>query len=105
MPLLGVEERFERLQIVGRRGLRPRSDRAAAKQLKDSDLDFVYTELPDQGHGFPESIRKDLFDFFAPRRLYEKKRKSAWPRCSLDGKPSKDEAHWLGDPLEVVSDT
>ena len=81
------------------------SDRAAAKQLKDSDLDFVYTELPDQGHGFPESIRKDLFDFFAPRRLYEKKRKSAWPRCSLDGKPSKDEAHWLGDPLEVVSGT
>lgn len=81
------------------------SARTAARQLKDSDLDFIYTELPNEGHGFPESIRKELFDFFAPRRRHDRKRKTAWPRCSLDGKVTPDERRFLGDPLDALSST
>ena len=62
------------------------SDRAAAKQLLDSDLDFVYTELPGQGHGFPASVRKELFDFFEPRRRYDRKYKEVWPRSSFSAR-------------------
>ena len=43
--------------------VRVEPDRLAAKRLQDTDLDFVYTELPDKGHAFPESIRHDLFAF------------------------------------------
>lgn len=81
------------------------SDRAAAKQLKDSGLDFIYTELPDQGHGFPESIRNDLFDFFEPRRRHDKRRKDAWPRHSFLGKVSPEERRFLGDPTSLVVGT
>ncbi len=79
------------------------SARTAAAALKESGLDFVYTELPDRGHDFPESIRNELFDFIAPRRRFEKRRKSAWPRSSLDGKVTPDEKRWIGDPLESWS--
>lgn len=78
------------------------SDRAAARQLRDSDLDFVYTELPGQGHGFPASIRDELFDFFEPRRRYEKRHKETWPRSSFLGKVSKEEERYLGDPLDEI---
>ncbi len=75
------------------------SDRAAAKQLKASSLDFVYTEFPNAGHGFPDSVQVELFDFFEPRRLYRKRRKSAWPRSSFLGKVTSTESRFLGDPL------
>ena len=78
------------------------SDRAAAKQLLDTDLDFVYTELPGMGHGFPPSIQVELFEFFEPRRRYEKGHKQTWPRSSFLGKVSKPERLYLGDPLQDV---
>ena len=78
------------------------SDRRAAAQLRDSDLDFVYTELPGQGHGFPPSIQADLFEFLEPRRRYDKSYKLCWPRSSFLGKPSKDELAYLGDPMSEI---
>jgi len=75
------------------------SDRQVARRLRDTDLDFVYTELPGQGHGFPESVRHELFAFFGPRRRHDPKYKDVWPRSSLRGKVTKEEARYLGDPL------
>ncbi|MHC5009698.1 MAG: hypothetical protein ACYTG6_01975 [Planctomycetota bacterium] len=75
------------------------SDRAAARQLRDTQLDFVYTELPGKGHGFPESIRLELFAFFGPRRRFDPRYKDVWPRSSFAGKVTKDEERYLGDPL------
>jgi len=78
------------------------SDRGAARQLRDSGLDFVYTELPGKGHGFPPSIQSELFEFFEPRRRYDKGYKERWPRSSFLGKPSKDEITYLGHPLAEI---
>ncbi|MDJ0975007.1 MAG: dienelactone hydrolase family protein [Planctomycetota bacterium] len=80
----------------------PSSDRAKAKQLLGTGHDFIYTELPNSGHGFPASVRKELFDFFDPRRRYDKKRKTAWPRSSFLGKVSKLEKTYLGDPMAAL---
>ncbi len=83
----------------------PSSDRAAAKSLLGSGHDFVYTELPDAGHGFPDSVRNELFAFFGPRRRFDKKRKTAWPRSSFHVKVTKDETKYLGDPMMHVDGT
>ncbi len=80
----------------------PRSDQAKAKQLLGTGHDFIYTELPNSGHGFPASVQAELFDFFEPRRRYDKKRKTAWPRSSFLGKVTKDEETYLGDPMAVL---
>jgi hypothetical protein len=78
-------------------------DRQAAKRLKDSDLDFVYTELDGKGHGFPDSVQVELFDFFGPRRNYDPAYKEAWPRSSLLAKTTKEEKTYLGDPMDEAS--
>jgi dienelactone hydrolase len=75
------------------------SDRNAANRLRDTDLDFVYTELPGKGHSLPESIRVELFAFFGPRRRHDPSYKDVWPRSSLFGKVTKAEKRYLGDPL------
>lgn len=80
----------------------PASDRAKAKQLLGTGHDFIYTELPNAGHGFPASVRAELFDFLDPRRRYEKRRKSAWPRSSFLGKVTREEATYLGDPMAAL---
>ena len=80
----------------------PGSDRNLAKQLLGTDHDFVYTELDKVGHGFPASVQRELFEFFEPRRRYDKKYKHAWPRSSFLGKVSKDEVTYLGDPLAEI---
>jgi len=77
-------------------------DRQAAKQLKDSDLDFIYTELNGHGHGYPDSIRDELFEFILPRRNFDPAYKEAWPRSSLLGKVTPEEKACLGDPLEAL---
>lgn len=79
-----------------------RSDRANAKRLLGTGHDFIYTELPNARHGFPPSVRDELFDFFDPRRRYDKKRKTAWPRSSFLGKVTKEEKTYLGDPLGPI---
>ncbi len=78
------------------------SDRNQAKQLLGTDLDFVYTELDHIGHGFPASVQRELFEFFEPRRRYDKKYKQAWPRSSFVGKVTKDEVTYLGDPMAEI---
>ena len=64
-------------------------DRDAANRLRESDLDFMYTELEREGHGYPESVRIELFDFLLPRRNFDPKQKDVWPRSSLWGKPTR----------------
>ncbi len=81
----------------------PSSDRNLAKQLLGTDHDFVYTELDGVGHGFPGSVQLELFEFFEPRRRYDKKYKHAWPRSSFAGKVTKDESTYLGDPMAEIS--
>jgi hypothetical protein len=77
----------------------PSSDRQQAKSLLGSGHDFVYTELPNSGHGFPDSVQKELFDFCQPRRRFVKRRKSAWPVSSFRGKVTKEEVRYFGNPL------
>ena len=77
------------------------SDRAAAKQLRDTDLDFIYTELNNVGHGYPDSVRRELFDFILPRRNFDPAHKDVWPRSSFLGKVTPDEKTYLGDPLAL----
>ncbi len=43
--------------------------RQAAKSLKKGGADFIYTELPDSGHGFPQNVIEDIFKFFDMKRL------------------------------------
>ena len=74
-------------------------DRQAAKRLRDTDLDFIYTELDREGHGCPESVRRELFDFLGPRRNLDPTYKDAWPRSSFVGKVTPDEKAYLGDPM------
>lgn len=73
-------------------------DRAAAKHLRETDLDFIYCELDHEKHGCPESVRKELFEFLMPRRNFDPAYKDAWPRSSFAGKVSPDEKTYLGDP-------
>ena len=75
------------------------SDRAAAKHLRDTELDFVYTELDHEGHGCPDSVRRELFEFLLPRRNFDPAYKDVWPRSSFLGKTSLEEKTYLGDPL------
>jgi len=86
----------------------PGNDRAAARQLAKTKLDFIYTELAGIGHGFPASIQKDLFDFFDVRRLCRMRGKRPLPpsaavRSSFLGKVSREEKRFLGDPTEYGS--
>ncbi len=74
-------------------------DRDAANRLRESGLDFIYTELDHEGHGCPESVRVELFDFLMPRRNHDPKAKDTWPRSSFLGKATAEEKAYLGDPL------
>ena len=76
-------------------------DRLAAKALKEAGADFVYTEFPNAGHGFPDSVQVELFDFFAPRRLFRKGAKDLWPRSSFAVPVTKEERLALGDPMDA----
>jgi dienelactone hydrolase len=77
-------------------------DRQAARQLRESDLDFIYTELDGHGHGYPDVIREELFDFLMPRRNFDPAYKEAWPRSSFLGKVGAEEKTYLGDPTEAL---
>lgn len=75
------------------------SDRTAAKHLRETELDFMYTELDHEGHGCPDSVRRQLFDFLMPRRNFDPAYKDVWPRSSFTGKVTPEEKTYLGDPL------
>lgn len=76
-------------------------DRAAAKRLHEDPAspDYRYTELEKEGHGLPESVREELFEFLLPRRNVDPAYKDVWPRSSFTGKVTPDEKTYLGDPL------
>ncbi|MBI4880375.1 MAG: hypothetical protein HY812_12065 [Planctomycetes bacterium] len=76
-------------------------DRGAAQALR-GDLKkkmprsrFVYTELNGVGHGFPDEVRRDIFDWFAGIRKEGDRR---LPASSFERKPGKAEIKAFGDP-------
>lgn len=99
-PLLDTQTPIHIFHSADDRVVGPASDRAQAKSLLGTTHDFVYTELPNAGHGYPDSVRKETFDFLLSRRLFVKRRKDAFPRSSFAAhpKPTKDEIRYLGDP-------
>jgi hypothetical protein len=83
-------------------------DRRSAKSLLDDKKkpDFVYTEIDNVGHGFPDWVRHDIFRFFAGRWKDGgpgARPRAVWPRSSFDRKPSKDEVKCFGDPNAAPS--
>jgi acetyl esterase/lipase len=50
----------------------PEADRAAARKLRDAKADFVYTEWPDQRHGWPQEVIADTFDYFKRHHRMER---------------------------------
>ncbi len=66
--------------------------------LGNRKLDFVYTELPGRGHTFPREVVKDIFAFFAPRRLARgpgRFKTAVRPLPSFRRKVSRDEKKYL----------
>ena len=82
------------------------SDRNMGEQMRSKGMDFVYCELPDSGHGWPDAVREEMFQFFEVRRLAVTKgrrakgrfRVSQLPHGSFLAKVSKDEKKYFGDP-------
>lgn len=79
-------------------------DRAIAERMRDDDMDFVYAEIPDSGHGFPDEVKAEMWEFFAIRRLAvtrgrRPKGKFAVAEDVLSSfleKPGKEELRWFG---------
>lgn len=78
----------------------PSSDRALAEQMLKSNMDFVYCEIPDSGHGWPNDVRREMFDFFQVRRLGLPGRGGFRPSETVDGsfaaKPGRAELEAFG---------
>jgi hypothetical protein len=76
------------------------SDRASAKVLLEDRQkpDFVYTEFQKEGHGFPDWVRRDLFDFFLGRWKDRGRRRASAPESSFLRKPTREEIKCFGDP-------
>jgi len=74
----------------------PADSRRAARALLRGGNDFVYSEMPKSGHGFPRAIRDELFAFFDRKRLHTKKGIGTTPLSSFLEKESRDEAHYFG---------
>jgi len=79
-------------------GVRPQMENLKGQR----GLDFVYTELSGQGHGFPAVVRRDIFEFFAPRRLGEGRRfqPAVRPRSSFRRRVSRDEKRYLPELVD-----
>lgn len=84
------------------------SDRALGDRMLAMNMDFVYCELPDSGHGFPGSVREELWEFFSLRRRATGKGRAM--RTTVDPSPSflepvsKFEVAHFGDPLAIEED-
>jgi pimeloyl-ACP methyl ester carboxylesterase len=80
------------------------SDRAAADAMRKAEMDFVYAEIPDSGHGFPPEVEAEMWEFLKPRRLAiaadgEERGPFAVAetvRSSFVAKPGKDETEAFG---------
>lgn len=73
--------------------------RKAADALLRAKADFVYCELPREGHGLAPAARRDLFRYIAPKR--RRRAKSAWPRASFSIPSSKLAVAAFGDPASA----
>jgi hypothetical protein len=79
-------------------------DHATAIQMKSRDMDFVYAELPDSGHGYPPEVEAEMWEFFQVRRLAvapgggDKGKFSVAeePVSSFLAKPAKEETDYFG---------
>ena len=47
----------------------PGMSRQAADFFRAQAHDFIYTEIPDSGHGFPQDVNEEMWEFFAVHRL------------------------------------
>ena len=70
--------------------------RKAAERLRDAGADFVYCELPKEGHGLPSTAERDWYRYVEGRR--QPRAKDAWPQPSLERPPSDAERAAVGDP-------
>ena len=70
--------------------------RRAAERLQGAGADFVYCEIPKQGHGLPSSAERDWYRYVAGRR--NPRAKDAWPLPSFERPVSDLERLRLGDP-------
>lgn len=85
--------------------------RRAADSMRAKELDFVYAEIPDSGHGFPNDVCAEMWSFFAQRRLAATPRRSRKgrftvqldPLSSFEQKVSRDERLYFGAPGEDAS--
>ena len=73
--------------------------RRAAQGMLQGENDFVYTELPDSGHGFPSSIRDEMFGCFESKRRAVRGKSLSRPESSFLGKQSKEEKRYFGELL------
>ena len=84
------------------------NSRVAAESLRKAGDDFIYTEIPDSGHGFPRDVAEEMWSFFHQRRLAVSsgrkksgKFKVALVPCSSFSQPvSRAERHYFGAPGE-----
>lgn len=70
--------------------------RKAAASLLRQKAEFVYCELPREGHGLAPAARRDMFRYIAPKR--RKRSKTAWPVSSFATPSKKLAIEALGDP-------
>lgn len=70
--------------------------RKAAERLQSAGADFVYCELPKEGHGLPSAAERDWYRYVAGRR--NPRAKDAWPQPSFERPVSEAERAALGDP-------
>lgn len=81
--------------------------RRAAESLRKDAADFVYTEIPDSGHGCPREVVEECFDYFEAHRLHAAPGRAArgtftptrTSLSSFDRRVTADEKTYLGDPL------
>lgn len=82
--------------------------RQAAEDMARRRMDFVYTEIPDSGHGFPDDVNLEMWEFFATHRLAVAPNRADKGKfttallsySSFRRKPSEDEKLYLGLPGE-----
>ena len=70
--------------------------RKAALSLQKKKAEFVYCELPREGHGLAPAARRDLFRYIAPKR--RRRAREAWPSPSFAEPSSKQALATFGDP-------
>ena len=76
--------------------VRPGNAQATAKRMLKAGNDFVYTQLPNVGHGCPSSVVAEMFEFFARKRLTIKKRVQARTRSSFSTRQTREEIQFFG---------